>query len=68
MLYDYRFIVAVDACKQFGKCSQICMNREGGDYKCGCVAGYRLERKDQRTCKAIGMFCEDLTFILYLIH
>ena len=47
-------VTDVDECKEFGKCSQICENMEDG-YKCRCVAGYRLESKDRRTCKAIGL-------------
>ncbi|CAB3983198.1 Very low-density lipo receptor [Paramuricea clavata] len=40
-------------CNEFGKCSQICIKDDDDGHKCRCVAGYRLDRKDYRTCKAI---------------
>ncbi|XP_028413507.1 very low-density lipoprotein receptor-like isoform X2 [Dendronephthya gigantea] len=49
---DEKTCQKINVCEEFGKCSQICEPLQGDRYKCSCVAGYHLETKDHRTCKA----------------
>lgn len=71
MMYEQRYdcdvLLDVNECNEFGTCSQVCTNLEGDGYKCSCVAGYRLERKDMRTCKAIGLL-RFYIFKLQILH
>jgi len=41
----------IDECSEFGKCSQVCVNRVGS-YECSCTEGYYMS--SDMTCKASG--------------
>lgn len=45
--------VDINECKEFGRCTQACVNYEGS-FACLCDEGFTLDVGDKKTCRALG--------------